>query len=727
MWSTVLRNRKWLYWLPLMLPIVVSFAINFTSLNSYIAPPGPDYGNYLTQVSIINGHDIIGLGLRYNPIFYVLLDPFLTLFDELTALKIVASIVFSVAVIPFFLLAKKLSHSYLAALITSWTFVFFEGYSEMIAWGGNPNFLGFSFMLLTLFFIINSFEQPSKKYILLSGLSLSLVIGTHFLVTAFVFLLFFIFFIMTMFLNRENFGRIAKALLYIIGVSAVFSLPYIPVYNAFAQYSSSGLVGFNFLQGVNAAIAGLEWMFRDQTLIIITMAALGILALWAHAKENRNEVSILCGLFILPFILGILTEDPDRWFYFLPIPVMLSFAVFLGDIFAAIKHVKSVRTRKVTLLLTSCFILAIIVIGTIFSVNRLEGAINYYQSIGNDEIQALNWVKENTAANATFSTSGPNKVIGGDWAPGNSYSWWIEGISQRKCFGTGFPTWYTYEDERSEAIMANRIFAGNYVFEFNDLRVSDNFPAPSGNPQIAVLSDGQYQNVLFMNDAEDGISFSPNGDQQVIWSQTPFYAGIKTMNVYHNQTWGNATFSYSWPGLELVRSVIMNSEQPYVDVIFKLTPLNSTLRQFTLDFWVSFFSSLQSYEVQGSNVTLYQTLPSNEQVETRISILETNGALNNTQVFLKDPKYSMPLATYSLTPLQNSLFLRIRISIITKTTRANNHALDFYNSYNLINDLKINYVFLNKNRMEEYDRFLNDPEHFKIVFENGSIIIFRVI
>jgi hypothetical protein len=701
--------------------MIASFATKFTALNRYAAPPAGDYGNYLTQVDILNGYDVRGQGLRYNPLFYALLDPFLIFFDSLTALKIVASLVFSTATIPFFLLAKKLSNSYLAALITSWTFLFFEGYSEMIGWGGNPNFLGFSFMLLTLFFLVKSIENPSNRNILLTGFSLSLVVGAHFLVTAFALLFLLVFAVLTLTLNRKDFGRNIKILLSVISVSAVLSLPYSLVYVTFVKYSSSDLIDLNLLKALNAAIAGLEWMFRDQYLIVITMTALGIFALLTHAKENRNNSLILCSLLMLPFVLALLTENPDRWFYFLPIPVMLSFALFLGNMFVALRH-----SRKVILLLASCFVLLILIGGTILSVNRLEGAVDYYQSLGNDEIQALNWVKENTFSNATFATSGPNKVIGGDWAPGNSYSWWIEGLSKRKSLHTGFTTWYTYEDERLETAMTNRIFAGNYVFEFNDLRISDNFPADSGNPQIAVLSNGQYQNVLFLNDAEEGVTFSPAENQQAIWNQTPFYAENKTMNIDYNENWANATFSYNWSGLELVRSIIMNSEQSYVDVIFELVPANSILRQFTLNFWTSFSSSLESYQAQGSNITLHQKLPSDEDVETRIAILDTNGAVKSTQVFLKDPKYSLPLATYSLTPLQGSLFVHVRISITTQTSETKNSVINFYNSYDMINESKIDYIFLNKDRANEYGRFVSDSEHFKIVFENALIVIFKV-
>jgi hypothetical protein len=196
--------------------------------------------------------------------------------------------------------------------------------------------------------------------------------------------------------------------------------------------------------------------------------------------------------------------------------------------------------------------------------------------------------------------------------------------------------------------------------------------------------------------------------------------------MHYNETWANATFSYDWPSLKVTRNVIMDSRQSSVDVIFELTPTNSTLGLFTVNIWGAFYTSLESFVVQNSSITLQQELQTNDQVQTKIAIVDTNGEVENAQVFVKDPRYSMPLATYSLKPLQDSLSVHLRISIITKTSGANNNEINFYNSYDLIKDLKIDYILLNKNRIDEYNRFVSDSEHYKMVFENVSVIIFRV-
>ena len=72
----MIDNKNRLTWLFLISIVVASFIIKFLALNTYEAPSSPDYGNYLTQVNIINGLDVGGLGLRYNPVFFVFLDSF---------------------------------------------------------------------------------------------------------------------------------------------------------------------------------------------------------------------------------------------------------------------------------------------------------------------------------------------------------------------------------------------------------------------------------------------------------------------------------------------------------------------------------------------------------------------------------------------------------------------------------------------------------------------------
>jgi hypothetical protein len=300
-------------------------------LNTNTAPPGADYGNYLTQVNILNGSDLRGWGLREQPIYIVLLDGFTKIFDSFTALKVASALVFSVITIPFFMLAKKLSGNDVAAAVSTGLFAFFISYTEMIAWGGNPNFFAFSFMLLAMYFIVDLVKKPSKANIVLSGLFVSLVVGTHILVAIFTFASMFLFFILHTVFGERRKDAIAgniKNFLFLVLAAAIFSLPYISYYLDFMKYSSSEMVGFQLISLQFGIVPiGAMWSILTTFFAIGIVGGLGLFALSKIFKEQKTNALLLSSLFITTFALFMITAQPIRWIYFLPIPFLLCFSI----------------------------------------------------------------------------------------------------------------------------------------------------------------------------------------------------------------------------------------------------------------------------------------------------------------------------------------------------------------------------------------------------------------
>ncbi|MGF3523216.1 MAG: hypothetical protein ACQXXJ_09020, partial [Candidatus Bathyarchaeia archaeon] len=347
-------------------------------------------------------------------------------FDEFTALKVAAATVFSVTIFPFFFLTKKLSGKYIAAAVTTGLFAFFVSYTEMISWGGNPNFLAFTFLLVALIYIFDAMNKTSTKNLLVAAFFLSLVIGTHMLVAIFAFgslALFAVMYTVSMKPDKKFIKNKIKKTLYLPVAVIVFSLPYVPFYLTFFKNSSKEIVTFRLLDlQFGDAQIGDAWLVFAKFFVIVAATTAGIFALAHQLKENKPRGLLISSLFLTPLTLFLITVQPLRWLYFLPIPILLCFSLALGDLLFDIKHIK----KTAVVLFATLFVITFVVQSTALAGERMGEATKFYQFIKDDELQALNWIKTYTPPNAVFATSGFSEDIGGG---GNSYGWWVEGYA----------------------------------------------------------------------------------------------------------------------------------------------------------------------------------------------------------------------------------------------------------------------------------------------------------
>lgn len=717
----MLGNRRfstYLPWLLVLLIFVVAFVFYFDGLNRFKAPPGCDYGNYLTQVDVLRGNDVRGWGLQHNPVFFVILDIFLRVFEEFTALKVVAALIFAIITIPFFLLVRKVSGDDLVSVVCTWLLVFFITNAEMISWGGNPNFLGFSFMLLTLFFFVDLMNQPSKKNLVLSAFFLSLVVGTHILVATYLLLVIFVYFIATTLVNRGISKVRIKSLLFMILVGIVFSLPYISFYLNFFGSSSDEMVGATIFTQVPpisfASILGIGQYW--ELFVVPIVLGLGLFALSEYFKSgHKTNGLLLASLLLTPLILAFATAQPIRWIYFLPIPAILCFGIYLRDVFSYMKDafLKVRKSKKTLQLFAISFILILGLFMTALTYFHLRRAIiDNYQFVEEDELLALDWIKDpdNTPMDAIFATSGHTKGdIGGG---GNSYSWWVEGYSKRVCIPAGDIQYYSYQRQRDEVKIANRIFEGIYSLEYGNIKVVESHPSSSTNPKIAALINGEYQDILTVNDGQHELFFSSDEKDEKV--------GLTFENSTTNIVDGNITVTYEHPYFDAVRSVIVGEDNSSVDVIFQIHPKSAKLSLFKMNLFALFETKLEDCNITDNVVTLSKK----EDIQANITLLETNGENNSTKVFFEDTRGSVPIVSYSFEPLQDSLYVHIRMSVEPSVN--NTDELVFYDSHDLIRDLHIDYILLNKGRTVQKDRFLAESEHFTQVKQYDTIIIFKV-
>jgi hypothetical protein len=510
-----------------------------------------------------------------------------------------------------------------------------------------------------------------------------------------------------------------------LGLAAVaFSVPYVSYYLTFFKNSSSEMVGLHLLD-IQFSLPSFAGLWGMMPFFVTGVAGgLGLFAVVKHFKENKSLSFLLLSLLLTPLILYFTTAQPVRWEYFLPIPFFLYFSIFLRDL-----HIDVKMCKKTTIVLFTLLFAVTILLQSAFvtseHIGGSNGSIHFYQFIGDGEIDALNWINQTTPKDSIFATSGDERSVGGG---GNAYAWWIEGYSNRICMFTGDLQYYSFQFERDEVRTTNRIFAGTYTVDYSDIEVTDSYPAGVNNPRVSVLVDGQYQGVLTINDGQNQVTYVPNDDPQTA-SIGFFYAENKTYTYQYSNTSAVLSVTYGNPQFETTRTIAVGEQNSTVDITYQIHPINGTLNEVKINLWSLFATALEDCQVDNASTVTLSQGSSKDDIKTVISMVDTNGNFSGARVIFDNPAGSAPVVSYRFGSTDSDLFVHLRVKVYAPESSdgsSSTSEVKFYDSYQLINNLKIDYIFVNRYRDMEVQRFLRDSSHFTLEFQNDRILIFKV-
>jgi hypothetical protein len=433
-----------------LLAVLVGVATyRFVVLADEAAPPGADPGNWLAFTHQLFGASVKAADSLYFPVAPVLLKVLLAFLPTLTATKVLgvgASVLMGV---PFYLILRRgCSPLFSAGLTLTFLLTGYQG--ETLSFGGYPQLLATTFLLLTVYWLMDGLISGARRPLLLAAVSTALVAGTHhftlLLMAPTLLALGAVLFIQ----ERPS----TRALLRNAGVwalaSAVFTLPFLPWYVSFLsliQGNPANANGFSVwdVDGVTAYVFEENRSFWVTFLLVAPALSLVPLFSDKAARVRPAALAILGGS-----LAGFLLTSEIRTAQLVEAGVVLS----LGLPVAAVEqHLARTRVqvtfRQVERLSLGLAVAGLLVVVGTSGHERFSNALLRYQIVDASAVEALDWLREQTPPGT--------RVVANESTGRVSYAWWVEGYAERPTYSLIEPDYLSFAEEKEQAALATRL------------------------------------------------------------------------------------------------------------------------------------------------------------------------------------------------------------------------------------------------------------------------------
>jgi len=699
---------------------IVGAALRFSMLGRYAGLPSADHGNYLVAAHDLLGRDVTGYGLEYPPLMFALQLGFLGLADPIMATRIV--VVASAAFLPFaFYVAVRRTSRTPWALLAAGLVTFAEAYSEMTGWGGGPDFLALVFMLASFGCFVAYLDGTRRRDLLLAIAFAGLTVWTHQL-TALVYAFALVGWAVAE-LVRTRTPRVLLPFARFGAGAVLVSLPLAPLYLHLSSRLAPQITPL-WPDGVDGSLQGLVFVFRDSSALWALFAILASAGFARLLGRGRPEPRFWIAMVAVAFVLAltILRDNAARSLYFLVLPVLAGLPAGLEYVWERMAAELPARDRRIAV---PIFLAFLVVSSSAFvgvSVQRMSIAVDWYHAIDVDELEALDWLRGNTPADAVIATSGLPLLVQPE---GNRFGWWIEGYAERKSFYTGSAALYTFREQRAMVALANRFFLGNAIEENEALRLVENAPADLRNPSLTLRSSEQDRLLFYFNDGVTFLNYSraaapgrnvtffayPANETRVTWNTT----GAPTIVVGRADT-----------DVSLEREESLRGGDLLVNVTGRVT--NGTVGSLTIPLWVGPGLEFVGVQIAGSRVagTLESAL--GDSIPFAVTVTAPIGGAVSVRAIDADPVFGTPVLEYVASRAGNASEIRVGFAIdIGSVDLPADAPLDTADAVDIARSQRVTHVFQSRRIYEQLERFLKDRDRFATVFSNEKIEIFEFL
>ncbi|MFQ5985729.1 MAG: hypothetical protein ACE5KQ_00005, partial [Thermoplasmata archaeon] len=383
----------------------------------------------------------------------------------------------------------------------------------------------------------------------------------------------------------------------------------------------------------------------------------------------------------------------------------------------------SLPSPRNSVMLGASVVLALAMILALTSHQRMVQATQYYSVMGDDVLDGLAWIEANTPRGSVIATTGPSQ-FGADALVGCVWGWWIEGLAQRKSFCSGDPVALAWQSQVQRTHDANRAFAGPISMENGWVRVGEYAPFGSrGNPIIATESGRGFQAMLFFNDAETEVRWSPLG-VPAFRTDAPHYLPRHTVSQSSTPELGTIEHLAESAAMRVSRTVHLARDSSLVWVNYSIA-VSGTINDVSIPVMGTSLSRLNHFDpiLRTLEIGHDSTFP--QGIGAQVKII-TGGESLTSVAFETNPEAAMPQVRFLFVP-DGALFETSFAVRLISSPDAQSSDVRLADALSAFEVGEVDYVFVDKLKVRETEWFANDPAHFRIAYQNFAVALYEVI
>ncbi|MDP7525229.1 MAG: hypothetical protein QF713_02700 [Dehalococcoidales bacterium] len=420
------------------------------SINS--APPGSDGGQWLAFGHQLFNGEQIKAGFQYYPPLFPFLVRVIALNDGLLTLKLLGIIASVLVCVPIYLLLRTALHPWAAAIV-SVAPALTPYKTEVLNFGGYPQLLGTSFLILTLFLLLNGLNTGRRIWFMGAAVAAAATANSNVLPALVLAISSVLVLLMWSYRLWQKGGpvlyaRLRYAVLWWIVPSVILCVPLFGTYLAYLSPDTGRLGNPQELSLLDIAHSlGSAWLLEFVLWSSIFFIAVVSLALNRRVVLAGGPVLVTATTVVLASgSIGLLIFRELRFGEYIEIGLVLLIGLLL-NMLGSFLSVTPVKRYLLPITLTVA-IVVVSVIGVI-GYRRFIIAYNWYNVVDASVLPAMEWLRDNRIPGAKVAATGALR--------GNNYGWWIEGYAHMPTYMAGDTFLFFHSEEHAQVELAWRL------------------------------------------------------------------------------------------------------------------------------------------------------------------------------------------------------------------------------------------------------------------------------